>query len=580
MIKYYIIQECIDMIKEKLNIDNIINLLPFGILVLDVNGIVTFINEEGIRILNLNPKDILHKKINEIFPDLQLDDLIKEDLDLKFYTAKYNHIDIVLIKKSTLDIGGIKRTCIIFHKKSVYKRFIEYLDDEMEYALLLKTVMETTDDAIVYVDRKGYIRLFNQAYADFLGIRIEDAIGKHVTEVIENTRMHIVVETGIAEYEDVQKIKGKKMIATRIPVFVNGEVVGAVGKVLFKDINELKYLYKKVSKKEKELKLYKNEFNMANRPKYNLKDIIGESKEILRLKEFTKKIAKSNSNVLILGESGTGKELFAHAIHNNSSRAKYPFIKVNCGAIPYELLESELFGYEEGSFTGAKRGGKIGKIKAADGGTIFLDEIGDLPLSMQVKLLRFIQDKEIEKIGSIHSEEVDVRIVAATNKNLEEMINMGLFRLDLYYRLSVVTLRIPPLRGRKEDIPILSKYLIDKISKKNNIKVDGISEDALEYLKKYDWPGNVRELENIIERAVNVLDGETIITSKHLPSKIRGIMKNKVVRELKEVIEEAERQAIIDSLIICKGNRTLAAETLGISRTSLYEKMAKYNIKM
>ncbi|NLX61951.1 MAG: sigma 54-interacting transcriptional regulator [Tissierellia bacterium] len=568
------------MIKEKLNIDNIINLLPFGILVLDVNGIVTFINEEGIRILNLNPKDILHKKINEIFPDLQLDDLIKEDLDLKFYTAKYNHIDIVLIKKSTLDIGGIKRTCIIFHKKSVYKRFIEYLDDEMEYALLLKTVMETTDDAIVYVDRKGYIRLFNQAYADFLGIRIEDAIGKHVTEVIENTRMHIVVETGIAEYEDVQKIKGKKMIATRIPVFVNGEVVGAVGKVLFKDINELKYLYKKVSKIEKELKLYKNEFNMTNRPKYNLKDIIGESKEILRLKEFTKKIAKSNSNVLILGESGTEKELFAHAIHNNSSRAKYPFIKVNCGAIPYELLESELFGYEEGSFTGAKRGGKIGKIKAADGGTIFLDEIGDLPLSMQVKLLRFIQDKEIEKIGSIHSEEVDVRIVAATNKNLEEMINMGLFRLDLYYRLSVVTLRIPPLRGRKEDIPILSKYLIDKISKKNNIKVDGISEDALEYLKKYDWPGNVRDLENIIERAVNVLDGETIITSKHLPSKIRGIMKNKVVRELKEVIEEAERQAIIDSLIICKGNRTLAAETLGISRTSLYEKMAKYNIKM
>jgi len=568
------------MIKEKLNIDNIINLLPFGILVLDVNGIVTFINEEGIRILNLNPKDILHKKINEIFPDLQLDDLIKEDLDLKFYTAKYNHIDIVLIKKSTLDIGGIKRTCIIFHKKSVYKRFIEYLDDEIEYALLLKTVMETTDDAIVYVDKNGYIKLFTQAYANYLGIKIEDAIGKHVTEVIENTRMHIVVETGITEYEDVQKIKGKKMIATRIPVFVNGEVVGAVGKVLFKDINELKYLYKKVSKIEKELKLYKNEFNMANRPKYNLKDIIGESKEILRLKEFTKKIAKSNSNVLILGESGTGKELFAHAIHNNSSRAKYPFIKVNCGAIPYELLESELFGYEEGSFTGAKRGGKIGKIKAADGGTIFLDEIGDLPLSMQVKLLRFIQDKEIEKIGSIHSEEVDVRIVAATNKNLEEMINMGLFRLDLYYRLSVVTLRIPPLRGRKEDIPILSKYLIDKISKKNNIKVDGISEDALEYLKKYDWPGNVRELENIIERAVNVLDGETIITSKHLPSKIRGIMKNKVVRELKEVIEEAERQAIIDSLIICKGNRTLAAETLGISRTSLYEKMAKYNIKM
>lgn len=255
-------------------------------------------------------------------------------------------------------------------------------------------------------------------------------------------------------------------------------------------------------------------------------------------------------------------------------------MKVNCGAIPYELLESELFGYEEGSFTGAKRGGKIGKIKAADGGTIFLDEIGELPLNMQVKLLRFIQDKEIEKIGSIHSEEVDVRIIAATNKNLEEMIKDGLFRLDLYYRLNVVTIKIPPLRNRKKDIHILSKYLMDKISRKNNIRVDGISDDALEYLKRYDWPGNVRELENIIERAINLLDGETIIKGKHLPFNIRGVMKDKVVKELKEVVEEAEKQAIIDSLIISKGNRTLAAKHLGISRTSLYEKMARYNINI
>ncbi|NLW41215.1 MAG: sigma 54-interacting transcriptional regulator [Tissierellia bacterium] len=450
----------------------------------------------------------------------------------------------------------------------------------MEYALLLETVMKTTDDAIVYVDKNGYIKLFNQSYADFLQIKIEDAIGKHVTEVIENTRMHIVAERGIAEYEDVQKIKGQNMIATRIPVFVNGQVVGAVGKVLFKDINELKYLYKKVSRIEKELKLYKDEFSMANRAKYTLKDIIGESKYMVELRDFTRKISKTNSNVLILGESGTGKELFAHAVHNNSNRAKYPFIKVNCGAIPYELLESELFGYEEGSFTGAKRGGKIGKIKAADGGTIFLDEIGELPLNMQVKLLRFIQDKEIEKIGSIHSEEVDVRIIAATNKNLEEMIKDGLFRLDLYYRLNVVTIKIPPLRNRKKDIHILSKYLMDKISRKNNIRVDGISDDALEYLKRYDWPGNVRELENIIERAINLLDGETIIKGKHLPFNIRGVMKDKVVKELKEVVEEAEKQAIIDSLIISKGNRTLAAKHLGISRTSLYEKMARYNINI
>ena len=489
-------------------------------------------------------------------------------------------MDIVLFIKSILKDGDKKGTFILFHEKALYRKFIRHLDEEMEYALLLETVMKTTDDAIVYVDKNGYIKLFNQSYADFLQIKIEDAIGKHVTEVIENTRMHIVAERGIAEYEDVQKIKGQNMIATRIPVFVNGQVVGAVGKVLFKDINELKYLYKKVSRIEKELKLYKDEFSMANRAKYTLKDIIGESKYMVELRDFTRKISKTNSNVLILGESGTGKELFAHAVHNNSNRAKYPFIKVNCGAIPYELLESELFGYEEGSFTGAKRGGKIGKIKAADGGTIFLDEIGELPLNMQVKLLRFIQDKEIEKIGSIHSEEVDVRIIAATNKNLEEMIKDGLFRLDLYYRLNVVTIKIPPLRNRKKDIHILSKYLMDKISRKNNIRVDGISDDALEYLKRYDWPGNVRELENIIERAINLLDGETIIKGKHLPFNIRGVMKDKVVKELKEVVEEAKKQAIIDSLIISKGNRTLAAKHLGISRTSLYEKMARYNINI
>ena len=571
------------MSKDKMYLSDITNLLPIGILFLDINSVIRFINKEGLRILNVNSNDVLNRRISDIFPDLQIDDPSKKYMEFRFHTVKYKDNETVLVERTVFNKNSIVGTCILLHEKSFYEKLIRYLDNDMEFALLLKTVMETTDDAIVYVDKNGYIKLFTQAYANYLGIKIEDAIGKHVTEVIENTRMHIVVETGIPEYEHVQEINGKKMIATRIPVFANGEIVGAVGKVLFKDINELKYLYKKVSKIENGLKLYKNEFNMANKAKYTLNDIIGQSESMVRLKEFTRKIAKSNSNVLILGESGTGKELFAHAIHNNSNRAKYPFIKVNCGAIPYELLESELFGYEEGSFTGAKKGGKIGKIKAADGGTIFLDEIGDLPLNMQVKLLRFIQDKEIETIGSVHSEEVNVRIIAATNKNLEEMIEKGLFRLDLYYRLNVVTLKIPSLRERKEDIQLISRYLIDKISKKNNIRVEGISDDALELLKKYNWPGNVRELENVIERAINVLDGETIIKPKHLPSRIRGIMNinnDKIVKNLKDVIEEAEKQAIIDSLMACKGNRTLAAEALGISRTSLYEKMTKYNIKM
>lgn len=266
------------MFKEGLNYSDLVYLLPIGILIMDTGGRVKFLNDEGSKILNLNSKETLDKKIDDIFTDLEIDYSLNENIGFRFHTIKHNGMDIVLFIKSILKDGDKKGTFILFHEKALYRKFIRHLDEEMEYALLLETVMKTTDDAIVYVDKNGYIKLFNQSYADFLQIKIEDAIGKHVTEVIENTRMHIVAERGIAEYEDVQKIKGQNMIATRIPVFVNGQVVGAVGKVLFKDINELKYLYKKVSRIEKELKLYKDEFSMANRAKYTLKDIIGESK--------------------------------------------------------------------------------------------------------------------------------------------------------------------------------------------------------------------------------------------------------------------------------------------------------------
>lgn len=438
--------------------------------------------------------------------------------------------------------------------------------------------MEATNDAIVYVNKEGYIEMFSNAYANFLEINKEDAIGKHVTEVIENTRMHIVAKTGKPEIAQVQRIKGRKMIATRIPVYANGKIVGAVGKVLFKDLDELHTLYAEINKIEKELNLYKDEFKKLNMAKYDLDSIVSKSEAMMELKELTARAAKTNSNVLILGESGTGKELFAHAIHNNSKRKNFPFVKVNCGAIPFELLESELFGYEEGSFTGAKKGGKIGKFKAADGGTIFLDEIGDLPMNMQVKLLRVLQDKEIERIGSNYSEKIDVRVIAATNKDLEKMVSEGSFRLDLYYRLNVVSIKIPPLRERKEDIPILANYLIKKISKAENVKVEKILDETLEYLKKYDWPGNVRELENILERAINFLDGDLVIRPQHLPSKITGITRYREIDSLKSILEEVEKQTIIDSLIIAKGNKTLAANMLKISRTSLYEKIMKYNI--
>lgn len=568
------------MSKNKENLYKVVNSLCVGVLTVDKDGVISFLNEEALKILDLDSDSTLNRNVLHMLPDFKMDSFLKTNNESKTHTLKYKGMDIIVVKKAIINNDSVEGACIIFQKLDIYKEFIRQFDDEMESALLLKTIMETTNDAIVYVNKKGYIEMISKPYVDFLKVDREKVIGKHVTKVIENTRMDIVIKTGVSEIAEVQRINGNKMIAARIPVFIKGKVVGAVGKVLFRDIDELNSLYKKISKIEKELNLYKDEFKKVNKAKYSLSSIISMSKSMDELKELTKRAAKTNSNVLILGESGTGKELFAHAVHNISRRSNAPFIKVNCGSIPYELLESELFGYEEGSFTGAKKGGKIGKFKAADGGTIFLDEIGDLPMNMQVKLLRVLQDKEIEKIGSNTSEKIDVRVIAATNKDLEKMVSEGMFRLDLYYRLNVLTIKIPPLRERKDDIPILSKHLVQKISRRENIRVDKISDDTLEYLKRHNWLGNVRELENILERAINFLDKDIIIKPEHLPPKITGITKNKKVRSLKTTLEEIERQAIIDTLIFSNGNKTKAANILDISRTSLYEKIKKYDINL
>ncbi len=568
------------MWENHISLYNLVNSLGIGLLLLDNKLNIEFFNKELSKILGFDDETSVNKKILDKSSNFKIKDFLISDKKQETDKVKYNGKDLILVKKKIIENDIIKGIYLIFQYLDTYKEFVRQFDDETEASFLLKTVMEATNDAIVYVNKDGYVKMLSAAYAEFLKVNREEAIGKHVREVIENTRMDIVIKTGKPEIAQVQEINGRKMIATRIPVVANGKIIGAVGKVLFKDVDELNSLYMEINKIEKELNLYKDEFKRVNKAKYALDSIISESKVMEELKEITKRAAKTNSNVLVLGESGTGKELFAHAIHNNSRRIEAPFIKVNCGAIPFELLESELFGYEEGSFTGAKKGGKIGKFKAADGGTIFLDEIGDLPMNMQVKLLRVLQDREIERIGSNYSEKIDVRVIAATNKDLDKMVAEGMFRLDLYYRLNVVSIKIPPLRERKEDIPILSKYLVEKISKAENVRVDKISEDTLEYLKNYDWPGNVRELENILERAINFLETEVIIKPEHLPLKITGITRNKQVKSLKSILEEVEKQSIIDSLIISKGNKTLAANILDISRTSLYEKILKYDIDM
>ena len=449
---------------------------------------------------------------------------------------------------------------------------------KIDEASLLETMLAAPDELIVVVNKNGYIENMSQAYGDFLGIQVQNAIGRHVTEVIENTRMDIVVKMGVPETGETQDIHGEKMIATRIPIRKNGMVIGAYGRVLVRNTRELHMLHDKLSSIEMELNMYKRTFEKINTAKYTVDDIIGDCSIMQDLKDSVRKVAKTNSNVLIMGESGTGKELFAHSIHAGSMRRKAPFVCVNCGSIPEQLIESELFGYEEGAFTGARKGGKIGLFPAAHGGTIFLDEIGELPLPMQVRLLRVLQDREIQRVGSNVREKVNVRVVAATNRNLYQMVKKGEFRSDLYYRLNVVTLHLPLLRERKEDLPLLIRMILSKISKKENLGAIEISREAMDHLLRYDWPGNVRELENVLERAINFTDAGEKIKAKNLPERITGSMVSQTVMPLKELMENTEKDAIKDALLRCRNCKAKAANELGSSRTTLYEKMMKYEI--
>lgn len=449
----------------------------------------------------------------------------------------------------------------------------------MNSDFLLEMILSDTNELLVFVDKDGIIVELSKAYAEFLKVERSEAIGKHVSDVIENSRMHIVIKTGKAEIEATQKIHGKNMIANRIPVYHNEKIVGAFGRVVFRDTAELYSLSERIKEMEVELNYYKKNFNQSNRSKYTLNDIIGSSVPMMELKNKIQRIAQNNSNILILGESGTGKELYAHAIHDLSVRRKYPFICVNCASIPGELLESELFGYEEGAFTGAKKGGKMGLFQAANGGTIFLDEIGELPLNMQVKMLRVLQEREVKKIGSTVTEAVDVRIISATNRNLEKMVDTRDFRSDLYYRLNVVRLVIPPLRDRRQDVPDLVYHFIEKLAGKEEMPFYDISDKAMRMLMNYDWPGNVRELENVIERAGNFVGADGVIGIEHLPLRVTKNVYQTDIRPLGETMGEYEKKVVQEALINCHSNKVLTAKMLGISRTALYEKMNKYGIK-
>ncbi|WP_461610934.1 sigma-54 interaction domain-containing protein [Cytobacillus kochii] len=545
--------------------NKIIDELPLGVMILNHQKEILFCNQRLLWMMDGDENEMTH--------------LLQQDFILSTIVKMKINKKELLIKGERLEgINGAAYMYLCALSNEATADLLPTGQGQQENEMLIEDILEYAYDGLVLVDAKGYVVLLTQAYAEFLKVDQKSSIGKHVTEVIENTRMHIVVKTGKQEAASLQKVNGGYMIATRSPIFKNGKVVGAVGKLLFKNVGQFSALFKRLHSLEKELKKYKGDFRESNKASYSFHHLIGESPAFKQVKAQAVKVAENDSNVLLLGESGTGKELFAHAIHQASSRGMGLFVKVNCAAIPAELIESELFGYEEGAFTGARKGGKAGKFETADGGTIFLDEIGELPIHMQVKLLRVLQEKEVERVGSTNSKAIDVRIIAATNRNLEDMVDKGEFRLDLYYRLKVMEITIPSLKDRKEDVSRLSHYFTEKYATMMAKPVKGIDEKALHILKNYHWPGNIRELENVIERAMNMVDLKCFIEPKHLSANIK--LQETVVptRTLAEVMEETEKQTIIQCLTAVGGKKTEAAKRLGISRTTLYEKMNKYHL--
>jgi PAS domain S-box-containing protein len=443
-----------------------------------------------------------------------------------------------------------------------------------------KLIFDSLHYGGIVTDVNGYITHFNKPYGQFLGIDPEAQIGKHCTEVIENTRMHVVAKTGIPEMNMSHRIKGQDMVVQRIPIKKNGKVIAVFGQVMFKDVRDVKKLADKLSLLKNKVEFYEKELLALRSTRFTLDSIIGLSDAITSLKEEALKAAANQYPVLITGETGTGKELLAQAIHNASTRKLYPFIRINCAAIPKDLLESELFGYESGAFTGAKPKGKPGKFELAHKGTLLLDEIGDLPAEIQPKLLRVLEEKEFERVGGTSLIRTDFRLIAASNQNLEEMVSEGRFRKDLFYRLKVIPLYIPPLRERKKDVIPLIHSMLRKIAQDLGLLEIKIDHQAEEALKNYEWPGNIRELSNVLERVSFALDGNTIHLCD-LPFYLYSSRKksnNSNRSALKNVQVKAEREAIRYALESANYNKARAAKLLGIHRTLLYKKMKKYNL--
>lgn len=552
-----------------------------GVIIVDTAGTIRFVNKIGAQMLGLKVTEMLARPITSIAPGTDIMEVINEGKPSLRLQIRFGDNTLLVDRMPFFVNGQIVGGISLFQPITDVMDASQKLSEQAKELRQLKELVEQLYDGIVMIDRNGIITMINQSYCDFLGTSIEEAVGKHVTEVIENTRMHIVLKTGKPELGELMRIGDREILVSRMPLWEGDQIVGGLGKVIFNDLRELRSIVERYNLMERKLDFYRQELKRMKGAKYSFEHIYAEHPLMKEAILMAKRVSKTRSSVLILGESGTGKELFAHAIHESSPRAEHAFVRVNCAAIPKDLMEAELFGYEEGAFTGAKKGGKPGKIQLAHGGTLFLDEIGDMPLDMQVKLLRVLQEREVERVGGTRPIPVDIRVIAATHRPLEQLIRENKFREDLYYRLHVFTINIPPLRVLGESILGLAEHLIGKLNKELYTAVTGLSKRVREVFLAHRWPGNVRELQNVLERAVQLAEqGELQV--EHLPPYLQDKQVlstgEQLTLDLEAELAKTEQKVLQLALEQCGGNKVRAAELLGIHRASLYRKLEKYGM--
>ncbi len=558
----------------------IINSTRSGIIAVDEQGAITLVNHAAEEILGIAGKDAIGKHITEVSPKSMMprvletgEPLLGQKIEVGNTVTLTNYSPIILNGEVTGAVAVFQDISIL-ERTSMELSVVRSLFKEME------AVINSSYDGIFITDGQGVVLKANKAYERISGISTEEIVGKNMRELVEDNYYDQSVTLLVMKERESrtlnQIVKGnRRVLVTGNPVFDDqGNLVRIVTNV--RDISELANLQDQLAKTQAQTLKYEEELSHLRSLQIKDKEIIYCSTAMARTVELSIKVADVNSNVLILGESGTGKELVARLIHRHGKGISKPFIKINCSAIPEQLLESELFGYEAGAFTGANKKGKPGYFELAQHGTLFLDEVAELPLSLQAKMLRAIQEKEIVRIGGGHPITVDVRIIAATHRDIGDMLKTGQFREDLYYRLMVVPIHLTPLRERKEDMPLLVKYFIDKFNSQFGYQKK-ITNAAMDKLMTYSWPGNVRELENLIERMMVTAWGDELTTDQ-IPAPIgqrsyvpqRGTM-------LKTAVEQTESYLLSETFKE-HGSWPKVAEVLGVDRSTIFRKAARYNL--